>query len=294
MKPNLYTFFFRGLSQVRQHGVSLLYLRYWKRREILHTPPIQCDPQATLEIHTQICARDWLNSIWSLKSFHFFVPNPFRLVIFCDVSITPHMAATLESHFPGAIVMPCHTPSAIVSEVFAKQFPRLYGLRTDGRFNLLPKIVDSYALRRNAVVLAIDPDVLFFDQPMDLLSDLDANRGYFARLNVPSCDCPPRWSFCIDADLLRERVGLEFPIRFQAGLGSMNYSECDWELIERIVSEIPFDPNRAFLAEQTLVAILSVAGGYKTLPPERYAILPVANLDGVVARHYYSHTRDLL
>ena len=46
--------------------------------------------------------------------------------------------------------------------------------------------------------------------------------------------------------------------------------------------------------DQTIIALASLTQGWRSLPPERYAIEPVESLAGVVARHYYSKTRDLL
>jgi len=57
---------------------------------------------------------------------------------------------------------------------------------------------------------------------------------------------------------------------------------------------VPLDPERGFMADQTLLGIMCAAHGLETLPVERYAIKPVATLAGVVARHYYAKTRDLL
>ena len=65
-------------------------------------------------------------------------------------------------------------------------------------------------------------------------------------------------------------------------------------MIERMVRELRFDREQGFLADQTLAMLMSVAGGWRPLPPVRYAIHPVTTCDGVIARHYYSKTRDLL
>ena len=48
------------------------------------------------------------------------------------------------------------------------------------------------------------------------------------------------------------------------------------------------------MLDQTIFAILCLARGWHPLPTERYVLEPVDDLGGVVARHYFGKTRDLL
>ena len=294
MAPTFQTFLSRGVEQVRRHGVRLLWLRYVRRRAILFTAPTECAPGAVLEVHTQVCGRDWLNALWTLKSFAHFVQQPMRVVLLAEASVPPAGVAALRKHFPGAEVRLCKTAPEETRATFAEQFPTLWALRNDRRFFTLPKVLDSFALRRNRVVLTIDPDVLFFARPDELLGDLDPERAYFARLNVTATDSDLASTFCVDPTALEAQFGLRLPRRFNTGLGSLNYARVDWPLLERIVKSVPLDPTRGFMADQTLLGIMCAAHGFATLAVEQYAIKPVANLEGVVARHYYAKTRDLL
>lgn len=293
MKPTAFTFLTRGASQFRKHGWRLLWHRYVTRKRILDADTIRCPENADIEVHMQVCARDWLNALWTLRSFWHCVKQPFQLVIFCDRSVTEEMQAHLRHRLPGADVLPCDLPPPEVKTSFAERFPEIYRLRTDRRFFTLPKVTDSYALRRHDVVLTIDPDVLFFAKPDELLADLDPARRYFGRFNLPRRDADPRGAFCLDPKPLHEQFGVDLPLRFNCGLGSLNYEAANWEWIEHILKTLPPDPERAFMLDQTIFWLLSERGGWETLPTERYALEPVESLDGVVARHYFGKTRDL-
>jgi hypothetical protein len=290
LKPSAFTFLSRGYSQVRRYGLKLLWLRYFRRRTILKAPQVHCPEDAAIEVHMQVCARDWLNGLWTISSFRHFCGRPFQLVIFCDDSVTETMQAHMRHHCVGADVLPCGGQSNAVRETFESRFPELWRLRTSGRFFTLPKVMDSYAARRRDVVLSIDPDVLFFAPPDELLVH---EPGTFARFNVPRTNTDRRGGFSIDEQALNEQFGITFPPRFGCGLGWIDYAKADWELIERILRQIPPDPERAFLLDQTITAIWCAVHGWNPLPPERYSIEPVESLEGVVARHYYSKTRDL-
>jgi hypothetical protein len=278
---------------VRKLGWRLLWHRYVTRRRILGADPIRCPKNADIEVHMQVCARDWLNALWTVRSFWHYARQPFQLFIFCDGSVTEEVQARLRHCLPDADVIPSSQPPAAVKSQFAERFPELYRLRSDPRFFTLPKVIDSYALRRRDVVLTIDPDVLFFARPDELLADLDPARRYFGRFNLPRRDADPRGAFCIDAGPLREMFGVDLPLRFGCGLGSLNYAAADWEWIEHILQTLSPDPERAFMLDQTISWLLAERGGWEMLPPERYVIEPVETLDGVVARHYFGKTRDL-
>ena len=294
MKPSAWTFLARGAQQLRKHGPRLLWLRYVRRRAILRTPPLLCPDTATLEVHTQVCARDWLNALWTLKSFSLVTREPFKLFILCDRTVSENAILRLLAHFPEARVIQCEQPSDETRRTFAARWPGLFALRTNGRFFTLPKVLDSFAHRQSDMILTIDPDVLFFEDPKELLADLDPARRYFARLNQPLKEFDPKGAFSIDATRLRELFGLDLPHRFGCGLGSLHYGKIDWDFIERVLTTIPPDPERGFLLDQTITLIACLTRGWELLPPERYAIEPVDSLSGVVARHYYSKTRDLL
>lgn len=293
MKPNTFTFLTRGVSQVRKLGWRLIWLRYFVRKRILNAPTIRCPENAEIEVHMQVCSRDWLNALWTIRSFRRAIQQPFQLVILCDRTMTEDMQARLRHRLPGADVISCDPPARTVHERFAGRFPELYRLRTDGRFFTLPKVTDSFALRRHDVVLTIDPDVLFFDEPKELVADLDPNRREFGVFNLPRRDADPRGAFCLDAAPLHENFGVDLPLRFNCGLGSINYAAANWEWIEHILKNLPPDSQRAFMLDQTIFWLLSERAGWKPLPPERYALEPVESLEGVVARHYYGKTRDL-
>lgn len=294
MRPTVWTYFTRGAQQLKKHGPRLLWLRFIRRKAILQTPALPCPDNAMLEVHTQVCARDWLNALWTLKSFGFLSKQPFKLLVLCDRTVPPEAYECFGSHFPGARVIACDKPSAETRDTFAKQFPKLFALREDGRFFTLPKVMDSYAHRRGDIILTIDPDVLFFAEPKEMLADLDPARAYFARLNEPRLTSDAKGTYAINAESVRAQFGIEFPARFNCGLGSMNYAKLDWDFIQRVLTAVPPEPERAFMLDQTVIALASLHQGWKPLPADRYAIEPVESLAGVVARHYYSKTRDLM
>lgn len=294
MNPSLWTYLGQGIREVQNHGVQLLYWRFYVTRKILDTPPLPCPPESPTEVHMQVCRRDWAHSFWALKSFAHFSKGLFRLVLFLDGSLSPHQEAQLARHFPGAIL--CHNGvvKPEVTQTFSEIAPALLKLRSCPSYFTLPKIMDSYALRAHEQVLMIDPDVLFFDCPNELLEGLNKPGPYFARLNVSRKKADPVGSFCVDAAELESRFQWKYPSRFNTGLGIFNFSRCDWPAVDRVFRECKVDPARGFLVDQTVIVLQCLLNGVEYLDAVRYAVDPVADLSGTVARHYYAKTRSLL
>ena len=94
----------KGLRLARQYGLDLVIERFFRRKEILSSPPIPCAPGSTLEVHTQVCGRDWLNGIWTLKSLHAQCGSAFSLFLYLDSNVPSEARQIFEEHFPGVQV----------------------------------------------------------------------------------------------------------------------------------------------------------------------------------------------
>ena len=293
MKPSFLTFCQRGVNQVRTHGFRLLRYRYLERVRILYTKPVPCPEDAEIEVQTLVCQRDWLNAIWSLKSFRVFAKTPFRLIIHSDSSITASHRKVLQRHFPGAIIG-VQQLSGDKAVTIRKECPRLLELRETGRYPTLAKVVDSFILGARPYYFVIDPDVLFFDHPQELLHRPKQSEALFACFNVERLKQTTSGHYCIDEAKLFEKFGIRLPAGFNCGLGWINRENYDWPLLHEVLTTVPFYSEYFFALDQTLAAIMCTLRGFVRLPELRYVIEPIKSLEAVAARHYYAKTRDLL
>lgn len=294
MKPSWKTYLKRGVAQFQEYGVPLLYYRFWKRHAIFQTPPLECPPESELEVHMQVCQRDWLNGLWTVRSFAHFVKKPFRLVVLGDGSISGQEHSKIKQLFPGVVIPDLSDVLNRVEKEIEPSSPTIAKWRKEGVFFTLPKVVDSFLYAHNQRVLTVDPDVLFFDFPKALLEAVEGALGDdFSVLNVTTQRVNTDGCFCIDEAEVKDRFGFELPLNFGIGLGAVNREGYDWGWLESVFREVAPDEELAFMLDQTITALLSVRFGWKKLDPSEYAIEPVSSLDGIVARHYYSKTRDL-
>ena len=283
----------RGFTQVRRHGLRLLHYRYLVRPRILKRKPLACPPESEIEVHMQVCARDWINGHWTIRSFAQQTGVPFRLVLLHDGSLDPGARQSYQNAFPGVLIPGREQIRDRVEGLFGSKAPTLLGMWRSGRYFTLPKVIDSAVLATNKRILHIDPDVLFFKRPDELLDTLQADEPA-ALWNLPRDKGHADGMFCFQPDDIEQATGLRVPVPFGTGLGAWQPDLMPWSAAEALLSEHTPPEEFIFMLDQTLLALHAAANGWQPLPRDRYAIKPVESLAGVVARHYYGKTRDLM
>src|SRR5215831_6709701 len=87
------------------HGLRVAWYRDVVRPRIVSTPPISGTTDKRCEIHVLTSKQDWINLIWTLKSFYLTTRRRYALCIHEDGSLTEIELATLREHFPDARII---------------------------------------------------------------------------------------------------------------------------------------------------------------------------------------------
>src|SRR5215469_12823868 len=167
----------KGMKLVRQHGFNLIIERFFRRKEILSSPPILCEPGSALEVHTQVCHRDWLNGIWTLKSLHAQCGSAFSLFLYLDSNVPAKVRRILEAHFPGVQIPDQNWLDERVRTKIAPVAPAIAALWRARHSPTLCKLVNMWLCARNPRILYLDPDVLFYAPPTELLEFVGTDDG---------------------------------------------------------------------------------------------------------------------
>ena len=88
------------VRQKYEHGFQVAHFRDTVRLRILDTKPVENTTDRTCEIHVFTCAKDWLNLVWTLKTFYYYSNRQYALCIHDDGTLTDSDLATLKHHFP--------------------------------------------------------------------------------------------------------------------------------------------------------------------------------------------------
>jgi hypothetical protein len=243
----------------------------------------------------QVCARDWRNGLWTIFSLSHFAAVPFRLVILSQPPIGPEAKNAYRSLFPGVLFADEEVSDRDVCGKLESIAPKLLSMWATKRFFTLPKVIESSLIARNEKIVCLDPDVAFFQRPTELLEDLRSPISDFGCFNsVAAHPAHRNGLYAIDPNLLAEATRIELPHNFAIGLGVVAPSLYPWEEIDASLRVCNVLSGFEFMMDQTLSGIACAVHGFRRLPVDQYAIDPVTSLSGVVARHYYAKTRDLM
>jgi hypothetical protein len=246
-------------------------LRRWRRRGTRNRLPPERSPlplgKDPVEIHTLVCARDFVMSVWSLQSFIAFSGLLPTVVVHDDGTLTDEHRALYERIFDSIVVLDEGRTRERMDEALApwpacRRFHRLPG------FFCSRKLFDPLFLARSETILVLDSDVLFFGAPLRLLDHLAAGSACFGSDYQDAYTMPraelSRWAG--RSVLTRFNAGL-MAIPVEAYRGQLDLVECFLAYAERELK--PPDVN---VHEQTAHCLAMSALGAARLPPD-YALI---------------------
>jgi len=267
------------------HGVRVAWYRDVVRPRILSTEPIVGTTDKRCEIHVLTSKKDWLNLIWTLKSFYIASGRRYALCIHEDGSLETAELATLQEHFPDARIVSRVDADAKMTMVL-RDFPRCLAFRNT---NLLaPKLFDFAAFLASDRMALFDSDLLFFAEPTAYLRRLE-DDSY--KLNTFNADCS--YAYTVDVDLFRKRTGSEVLGFVNTGLGLVHRDSLKWHWIEEFLGFPGILDGHFWRIEQTLYALCSSRYGAELLP-EDYSVSLEPGLGTRCFRHYVGAIRHLM
>lgn len=272
------------LKQKYQHGLGTAYFRDSVRFRILETRSIEDTCDRTCEIHVFTCAKDWLNLLWTLKTFYYYSNRQYALCIHDDGSLSPPDRATLQAHFPNARII--DRPSAdakVLPEL--QSYPRCLAFRQTNP--LAPKVFDFASYLESDRMLLLDSDILFFAEPTELLRRIE-DPAY--QLNSVNGDVSS--AYTIDSQVVHDRLGFEVIERFNSGLGLIHQQSMRLDWIEEFLA-LPDIVGHFWRIEQTLYALFSSRFGTELLPPA-YDVHLDRGIGDSPSRHYVGKIRHLM
>jgi hypothetical protein len=273
------------LRQKFKHGLRVAWFRDVVRPRILNTPPIADTSDRRFEIHVLTSQHDWLNLIWSLKSFYAASGRRYALCIHEDGTLDSFALSALQRHFPTArIVRRQEADQRLAQEL--REFPRCLQFRKANLLSL--KVFDFIAFLQADRMVLFDSDLLFFDEPTAYISRLE-DGNY--RLNAFNADRDS--AYTIDAEAVQARLGYELLARVNSGFGIVHRDSIKLEWIEELLALPGLTEGHFWRIEQTLYALCSSRYGAELLPQE-YEVSLEAGISPRVFRHYVGAIRHLM
>jgi hypothetical protein len=269
--------------EVRQQGMRATFYRDVVRKRILKTIPVKgIGTDEHCDVHAITSIGDWLNLMWTLKSFYRFSSRRYGLCIHDDGSLTDEIACQFEQHFLGARVIRRREADAKVLSLL-QEFPNCSKIRN--LYFICMKEFDFKVYARSDRILCVDSDVLFFSEPKELLRRIDDPTYEFSCFNrdvETAYSCTPQE--------ISKAYGFEMIERFNSGLGMIHKEALDWKLMESTFDKINI-MGHPWRFEQTLMGICAVKYGVELLP-DTFDVSLISPCRERAVKHYVGEIRN--
>lgn len=275
------------LQNIRQtfgHGLGAAYYRDIVRQRILLTLPIRGTVDRSSEIHVLTSAQDWLNLVWTLKSFYAVSPRRYALCIHDDGTLEQTAVEQLREHFPEARLILRAEADARIERLLSAHPCCLTFRRTNP---LATKALDFMAFLEGERLILFDSDLLFFRPPkayLDVLEDLQANENVFNE-DIAS-------AYALDEAAIRD-AGYEIIPRVNTGFGIIHRGSMPPDWIEEFLAIPGLADGHFWRIEQTLFALCATRHGGGVLPSE-YRVHLGRGISDRPMRHYVGAVRHLM
>ncbi len=269
-------------QEINREGWAQAFRRSRIQRLILGTRPVRTASSGKVEVRVLTWRRDWINAIWTIKSFYHSSGTDLPLFIH-DGGLEPGQLQTLASHFPDATVVTQDDANRRVEEILSRR-----GLKRCREYRskniATRKVFDFFLLSSAEQIISIDPDVIFFKRPAELLDQPHARNLYNKDME---------FAYSMSLDELEAAFGLRPPPLINSGLSRVARDSMDFEKIEEWLSHPKLFGDK-WVTEQTLHALVSARHGVETLP-ETYLVSTHPGLrPDLVCKHYPGFFRGLL
>lgn len=273
---------FYRFREILHHGLVAVYYRDVVRPQILDTQRIHdIGKDNVCDIHAITSEGDWLNLMWTLKTFYHFSGRKYGLCIHDDGSLSDEAARCLEHHFQGCRVIRKKNADRDVLPLL-DNYPNCQKLRAD-QFVCM-KEFDFKVYTEADRILCLDSDVLFFKEPAALLQRIE-DPAYalscFNRDLETSYSCKPQEIEAV--------FGFKMIERFNSGVGMIPQRFLDWNLMERTFDQLDV-LGHPWRFEQTLMAICAARHGSELLPKE-YDVSLTRSCTESAVKHYVGAIR---
>jgi len=272
----------RVFNRIASIKPKMRYYRDVVRPRILNSAPVIDTIDEALEIHVLTSNKDWLNLLWTLKSFYHFSPRRLALCIHADPALSDGAVASLHTHFPKARVITQAVAREEVLDSLAA-FPRCRQLRETNILSI--KVFDFLHYLQAERMALFDSDLLFFAEPT---AWFDYASDPHRRVNVFNRDVAT--AYAVDEQVIIE-AGFAIHPEVNSGFGIVHKESMPLAWIEDFLSIPGILEGHFWRIEQTLYALCASRFGVELLPDD-YRVFLEGNLEDRPFRHYVGAVRD--
>lgn len=220
-------------------------------------------------------------TLYCIQSLLKVTKTKFKFILIDDGSFNDTIIKQITNQLPGAEVV---TSSMIDNNLNfilpQKKYPYLHHKR-----NVYPhikKLTDIHTLPEKGWKLVLDSDMLFWDEPTEMLDWLKSPK-----VPLHMVDCKESYGYSIR--LMETLCDSKIKPLLNVGAIGLNSNNINWQLLENWVKELEEAEGKTYYLEQALTAMLIGNCASEALPKDKYIVNPyyemVLNKKGTL--HHY-------
>ncbi len=209
-------------QEINREGWVNAYTRTSWQSRIIRTPRVITKPPGKTQVELRVLTwrRGWLDALWCLKSFFAHSDVDFPVVIH-DGGLEPWQYSELQSHFPNVrIVSREDANDEVESELHRRGLRRSLEYRRQNIATL--KVWDFFLLSQAENIISLDSDIVFFNQPTQLLTP--------SKKNLFNQDM--QYAYSMELGELEREFGIRPPPLINSGLSLVARESMNFEKIE--------------------------------------------------------------
>lgn len=209
----------------------------------------------------------------------FATKEKFKFTLIDDGSFDTEFISQIHLQMPGVkIITQAEIEKNLSNKLPISEYPYLHHKR-----NVYPhikKLTDIHTINDNSYKLVLDSDMLFWNEPTELINWLKQPDGCIYML-----DCAEAYGF--DRSLMKLLCGYEIPDLVNVGAFGLQSSDINWHDVEYWSKTLEEKQGPSYFLEQALSAMI-IANHTKTiLNKEQYIVNPTEQKGKNIKLHHY-------
>lgn len=230
-----------------------------------HLVPIRCSPEG-LPIYFLTGKKYLYQTLFCITSLVKVSKQPFRYILIDDGTFDREIITRINSFLPGVEIVMSEDIEKNLSKVIPKHlFPTLHYKR--GEYPHIKKLIDVHTLPGNKWKLVLDSDMLFWNDPIEIVNWLNAPDKPLYML-----DCENSYGY--SSELMESLCGFKVKQLINVGAIGLNSEEIDWTKIENWIRELESAEGKTYYLEQALSAMLIGQRDSLILDKSNYVVNP--------------------
>lgn len=219
------------------------------KKAALKLSPVTLSSDYKLEVSYLTGAKYWHQTIFCAYSLARLLKGHVRINVYSDGTLSPELSGFIIKALPNVNIISTKDLSTQIDEVLPeKDFPLLRALRKENAF--FRKLVDMRT--NNRYIIQLDSDMLFFNEPKELIDAYRNNENYFMQDTIPAS------YYVLPEDVISKDLNISMCKKINSGILAYNSSKIDWHFVERTCAYLMKNVQNVHppMFEQTLNAII--------------------------------------